>query len=481
MATSKNKLQSIYSSAVSKLAELETSQRQILEEISTKYLNTDKDARSDLSKSAASKQDLLADEIRTFLTASMTRIKSAVDVQSMLTNNCLNRSTQRLMHTSRKYEEELTRMKSRQDVVYMDSLDELSAQFSAAVEQSLMSFRNMQSEWSKKLRERQASMRSNLEQVIVSGVALLRQNEHEFTTSAQSAAIEHTTTLRAEAEKLNTKLRAECEEQVESLQKQLDELDFRLQEHQEAVLTDAEAQAQEVGANLTEHFEKIYATPAAELMDIISKHRAALQNAFAAGTVGLTTPLEKVKSEVTRAGDERLQSVDARADDVRNRINSVIESLNRNLNDSLESSVKLEKELERNNEEVSSGVRNELTNLFESFRRKMEESLESTVGKLAKSCRDVGQELGAARKESELLLNAVSSNVEHEIHTALSQMLKRVKEARKAALEKVERAGTGIARAGEADAVNESESVSGATESGGKPGAGNEAQAGSEN
>lgn len=442
MAVAKNKLQDIYNSAVARLTELEDSQRHALTQMYEKHDGTEKVARGDLSENLSSREELLAQEIQSFISNSVSRIQSAVDMQSSLTNNCLKRCTQRLAIAVRKFEEELSRTKSRQDVLEMDSLDELSAQFSSFVEQSLMGFLQVQNEWSQRLRDKHADFRSDLEQAIVNTVANLRQYERDQTGTMQSTAMQNMERLKGEAEKLNEQLRAQYQQQADALRVKLGEFDTIFQRHHNAVVLSAETQAKESSQELTARLETMYAVPTAELADVIAKHKLALQKSFEAGTSMLASSLVNTQTEIGKAADGRMSVIDARAKEVHNSISLKVESLVQQLNASLNASTKLEADLQTTNEEVSAKLRSDFAGLFESFKKGMDGALKRTMDELSKTRHVAGQEVSAARKESQSSIDTLSSAVQKEIEQSLSEILRHIKEAREVAVKKVEQAAT---------------------------------------
>lgn len=446
MSVAGKKLQDIYDAGAAKLTDMDRSQRSVM----AKSVDTSQSASETVVAESAAQLEQRSKEcqsdIQSTLTKTVQQIQKTIDSESLATENRLTVLKDNIAALSKKLHDSIAELRvsheARLDVVSEDVANLCAREFdNAAAELHIQDYSS-----SKTLKVQNTFVMNSFQQRLDHGLLETRGEEKQINNKISKSFLQSVNTIDTHVSNWIGKLSQSFEDHSQSLERLFKDGDAALEEGMTKLAADVDNHAEEIEQKIDEYFEHVSydfkekgEKQSGDLLDELK----GVNKSASEDVSKLTRELAGELEAASEASVARLKQTSA---DLKGKVDSSLDAVNKECNKRREMSLSLKQELEARARELIENIKGELSDLHASFEQRLKTQLSGSAQELSSICAQAESAIAEAQSSCEGQFKSLADKAKDQIQSKLSELLLRIKKQQDVALDEVMKVATGAAQ-----------------------------------
>lgn len=451
MSVAKNKLQDIYDAGVTRLDELERSQKASMKAACQGHIEAAAGAEKEVAERVELQAAEVEAEIGAMLDKSIARLKKTVDNEGQKTQALLKRLLDSVGQLGDRLRQSIADMKERHETTIGTVSEDSINCFDQAFENASAELQKEDFSASKNMKIQNTFAISSFQQKLDNALLEVRGEEKQYTSRLFKSYLQNANAIDSHTSGLGSRLSSQHEEYAGELETKFAEGNSLLTSQIEGLESQSDELSAETARNIHEWFERL----AHETMSGVQANAEQYGAEMGRLRDSVKSELEESVSDWNRQTAEAADRVETALNSLARRLKETTEQILQNSGDDcrarIESGLALKDGLDKISSAILSGAAQDLAESRTQFQSRLNDSAQAASQRLAAAVKKAEEGIESARRAAEVEMSNLAGASRAQIEAALEKFLERINEMADGAVEEVRAAAGQPAQGSEPD------------------------------
>jgi len=442
-------LKDIYDAGSSKLLKLEKDVSGHLKETAESQVESGKSTGNDLTGKVESRGGELENELRTFMTASIERLQKVMADEIKDTNEHLKAVKLDLSKLADKLKNSIVELRQSYEENVENLCLSLSDNYEGSVEGSTTELEKQDFSSSKHVRAHGTFVMNSLQQKLDHSLWESRGEEKQYNSALFKAFMQKANSIDTHFSTLMQKLSTDFQGHFKVVEHQSLQADPQLTKSAQDLAAEIEGHAGQLENDVHQIFKTVVEEHSKKLDNNLSTVAQDLSSVHDATTEKLSEQTKQLSAGLVTASGEARDALTTKCSELREQVDTMMESFNTRLEEKLHTTHALRGTLESEKQGIFEEIHKELQEIREGFEKRLTQLMKDGLDRVTTVTNEAENEIEVSFHKANTEISREGMAAKIEIDQAISEFITLLSEQRKNALDQIAKAaGSGATGSG---------------------------------